>query len=286
MAVVIKRFALMVAPAGLFMALFFIVPCGVLFAYSFGHTSYVDITFGTSPDSYLKVFSTPLFRELILRSLLTGACVGFASVVLAFPLAYAITLGPLRRAGTFILLMVIVSLFTAYIVRIYAWRALLGRNGAISQMLAEIGLTSAPLEAFSFSKSAVIVTLTSILIPVAILPLTSALAGVSPQCIEAARSLGATALGAFVRITIPLASRGIISAFALTFVVAGGDFITPQLLGGPQAQLAGNAIVGRFGLSFDWPLGSAIAFTLVLAMGVSLWVVAAVLRRLGIKDRV
>lgn len=286
MAAMIKQFALMVAPAGLFMALFFVIPCGVLFAYSFGHTSYVDISFGMSPESYLKVVSTPLFRELIARSLLTGGCVGLASVVLAFPLAYAITLGPLRRAGTLILLMVIVSLFTAYIVRIYAWRALLGRNGAISQMLASAGLTNAPLEAFSFSKSAVIVTLTSILIPVAVLPLTAALSGVSPQCIEAARSLGATALGAFARITIPLASRGIISAFALTFVVAAGDFITPQLLGGPQAQLAGNAVVGRFGLSFDWPLGSAIAFTLVAAMGISLWALAALLRRIGFKDRV
>lgn len=286
MAAMIRQFALMVAPAGLFMALFFVIPCGVLFAYSFGHTSYVDITFGTSPDSYLRVVSTPLFREVILRSLLTGGCVGLASVVLAFPLAYAITLGPLRRAGTLILLLVIVSLFTAYIVRIYAWRALLGRNGVISQMLTGVGLTNAPLEAFSFSKAAVIVTLTSILVPVAVLPLTAALSGVSPQCIEAARSLGATAFGALVRITIPLASRGIISAFALTFVVAAGDFVTPQLLGGPQAQLAGNAIVGRFGLSFDWPLGSAIAFTLVLAMGLSLWVLTALLRRLGLRDRI
>jgi spermidine/putrescine transport system permease protein len=286
MAAMIRQFALMVAPAGLFMALFFVIPCGVLFAYSFGHTSYVDITFGTSPDSYLRVVSTPLFREVILRSLLTGGCVGLASVVLAFPLAYAITLGPLRRAGTLILLLVIVSLFTAYIVRIYAWRALLGRNGVISQMLTGVGLTNAPLEAFSFSKAAVIVTLTSILVPVAVLPLTAALSGVSPQCIEAARSLGATAFGALVRITIPLASRGIISAFALTFVVAAGDFVTPQLLGGPQAQLAGNAIVGRFGLSFDWPLGSAIAFTLVVAMGLSLWVLTALLRRLGLRDRI
>lgn len=286
MAAMIKQFAFMVAPAGLFMAVFFVIPCGVLFAYSFGHTSYIDISFGMSPENYMKVVSSPLFRELILRSLWTGGCVGVASVVLAFPLAYAITLGPLRRAGTFILLMVIVSLFTAYIVRIYAWRALLGRNGAISQILTGVGLTNAPLEMFSFSKAAVIVTLTSILVPVAVLPLTSALSGVSAQSIEAARCLGATAFGAFVRVTIPLASRGIISAFALTFVVAAGDFITPQLLGGPQAQLAGNAIVGRFGLSFDWPLGSAIAFTLVVAMGFSLWALAALLRGLGIKDRV
>jgi len=281
----LKQFSLLVAPAGLFMAVFFVIPCGVLFAYSFGHTSYVDISFGTSPQNYLKVVTTPLFREIILRSLWTGGCVGLASVILAFPLAYAITLGPLRRAGAFILLMVIVSLFTAYIVRIYAWRTLLGRNGAISQLLTSVGLTDAPLEMFSYSKAAVIVTLTSILVPVAVLPLTSALSGVSSQCIEAARSLGATAFGAFVRITIPLASRGIISAFALTFVISAGDFITPQLLGGPQAQLAGNAIVGRFGLSFDWPLGSALAFTLVVTMGIFLWALTALLRRLGIKDR-
>lgn len=281
----LKQFCLLAAPAGLFMAVFFVIPCGVLFAYSFGHTSYVDISFGMSLQNYVKVITTPLFREIILRSLWIGGCVGLVSVVLAFPLAYAITLGPLRRAGDFILIMVIVSLFTAYIVRIYAWRTLLGRNGAISQLLTGVGLTNGPLEAFSYSKAAVIVTLTSILVPVAVLPLTSALSGVSSQCIEAARSLGATSLGAFVRVTVPLASRGIISAFALTFVIAAGDFITPQLLGGPQAQLAGNAVVGRFGLSFDWPLGSAIAFTLVLAMGLFLSALAFLLRRLGVKDR-
>jgi len=281
----LKRFSLMAAPAGLFMAIFFIIPCGVLFAYSFGHTSYADISFGTSPANYLRVISAPLFREVILRSLEVGSSVGLASVILAFPLAYAITLGPLKRAGTFIMLLVIVSLFTAYIVRIYAWRTLLGRNGAISQLLTASGVTGAPLEAFSYSKAAVIVTLTSILVPVAVLPLTSALSGVSSQSIEAARSLGASAFEAFVRITIPLASRGIISAFALTFVIAAGDFITPQLLGGPRAQLAGNAIVDRFGLSFDWPLGSALAFTLVVTLGLFLWVLTALLRRLGVKDR-
>jgi spermidine/putrescine transport system permease protein len=281
----LKRFALMAAPAGLFMAVFFIIPLGVLFAFSFGETNSVDVSFGLSADNYVKVVTTPLFREIIWRSLWVGGCVGVLSVVLAFPLAYAITLGPLQRAGTFILLMVIVSLFTAYIVRIYAWRTLLGRTGALSQLLTGIGLTGAPLEAFTYSKGAVIVTLVSILVPVAILPLTAALSGISPQCIAAARSLGATAPGAFVRITIPLASRGLISAFALTFVIAAGDFITPQLLGGPQAQLAGNAVVSRFGLSFDWPLGSAIAFTLIASMSLLLGGLTILLRRLGIKDR-
>ncbi len=281
----LRQLSFMVAPAGLFMAIFFIVPLGVLFAYSFGATNGIDVSFGLSLDNYAKVVTSPLFRDLIWRSLWVGTCIGILSIVLAFPLAYAITLGPLQRAGTFILLLVIVSLFTAYIVRIYAWRTLLGKQGAIGQLLAAAGVPGAPLEALSYSKAAVIITLVSILVPVAVLPLTSALSGIPPSCIAAARSLGATAFGAFARITIPLASRGIISAFALTFVIAAGDFITPQLLGGPQAQLAGNAVVSRFGLSFDWPMGSAIAFTLIFLMGALLWVMTFILRRLGIKDR-
>jgi spermidine/putrescine transport system permease protein len=281
----LRQLSFMVAPAGLFMAIFFIVPLGVLFAYSFGATNGIDVSFGLSLDNYAKVVTSPLFRDLIWRSLWVGTCIGILSIVLAFPLAYAITLGPLQRAGTFILLLVIVSLFTAYIVRIYAWRTLLGKQGAIGQLLTAAGVPGAPLEALSYSKAAVIITLVSILVPVAVLPLTSALSGIPPSCIAAARSLGATAFGAFARITIPLASRGIISAFALTFVIAAGDFITPQLLGGPQAQLAGNAVVSRFGLSFDWPMGSAIAFTLIFLMGALLWVMTFILRRLGIKDR-
>ena len=280
-----RRFLAAAAPASLFMAAFFVVPCGVLFAYSFGEASYVEVSFGTSLANYAEVLGRPLYRELILRSLWMGGTVGVATVVLAFPLAYAITLGPYQRYGTAVLLTVVISLFTAYIVRIYAWRTLLGRSGALNEALLTLGLIDKPLEFLLYSQFALIVTLTSVLIPVAILPLSSALAGVPRSQIEAARNLGASAWGAFLRVTIPLANRGIVSAFALTFVITAGDFVTPQLVGSPNAQLAGNAVVSRFGLSFDWPLGSALAFSLVVAIGAILWMVMAVLRLVGVKDR-
>jgi spermidine/putrescine transport system permease protein len=280
-----RGFALRVAPTAVFLTLFFAIPVGVLFAYSFGSSSLLGLEFGTSLDNYDEVVSEYLFGSVYVRTLLVAAITGALVVALALPFAYAISLGPLRRHGDLLVFLVLASLFCAYIVRVYAWRTLLGRDGVINSALEGIGLIDQPLEFLLYSRFALVIALVNVLLPFAVLPLYAALRGIDPQVIEAARSLGASSPAAFLKVTLPLASRGVIAAFVLCFVMAAGDYVTPQLVGGTRGQLVGNLIVSRFGLSFDWPMGSALAFVLVAATVVVAAVLIVVLRRAGIKDR-
>jgi spermidine/putrescine transport system permease protein len=279
-----RAFGARIGPAGLFVGLFLVVPLGVLFAYSFGQSTYIDLEFGTSIDQYKIGLESELFRRLIFRSVWIGVVVALVSLALAYPLAYAITVGPLRRRGELILFLVLVSLFSAYIVRVYAWRTLLGDNGAINSGLRSLGLGDG-LDFLIYNRFAVIVTLVNVLVPLAVLPLYSSLSGVDREVLDAARSLGASRLKVFVRMTLPLSIRGVQAAFALCFILAAGDYVTPQLVGGARAQMLGNVIASRFGVAFDWPLGSALAFLLVAAMALTIVAFAGLCRLLGLRDR-
>lgn len=272
-------------PAAAFSLVFFAVPIGILFAYSFGHATLATTEFGTSSQNYSKVVADPVAVRLLLRSAWTGALVAALCVGLAFPMAYAITLGAMRRRGELVLLMVLISLFSAYIVRVYAWRTVLGRRGLVNSGLEAIGLTHAPLDFLLYSRFAVVLTLVNVLLPLAVLPLYSALAGVDRSVIEAARSLGASPSRTLWRVTIPLASRGVKVAFAVCFIFAAGDYVTPQLVGRTGSQLIGNSIAQWFGVSFDWPLGSALAFSLVALMVVVIAAFNVLCSALGLRDR-
>ena len=279
-----RPFLLRIGPAALFLGVFFLVPLLVLFAYSFGSSTFVAIEFGTSLENYRGAFTRSLYPELILRSVLIGLVTGLVCLGLAYPLAYAITLGPLRRRGDLVLFLVLVSLFSAYIVRVYAWRALLGTNGAINSGLGALGVIDAPLEFLIYNRFAVVLTLVNVLLPIAVLPLYSALSGVDRQLLEAARVLGASPWRAFREVTLPLSVGGVQTAFALCFVLAAGDYVTPQLVGGTSGQLIGNVIASRFGVAFDWPFGSALAFLLLLAMAACVGLFVLVCRALGLRD--
>jgi spermidine/putrescine transport system permease protein len=279
------RFFLRISPAAIFVAVFFLVPLGVLFAYSFGYASYVSFGFGTSLENYRTGFTTSLYPSLILKSLVVGSITGAISLLLAYPVAYTITLGSMRRRGDLVLFLVLVSLFSAYIVRVYAFRTLLGRNGAINSGLKALGLIDDPLTFLIYSRFAVVLTLVNVLVPLAVLPLYSSLASVDRQLLEAARNLGASPARAFWKVTLPLSIRGVQAAFALCFIIAAGDYVTPQLVGGPNGQMLGNVISDQFGVVFNWPLGAALAFMLVAAMALAVTAFVLLCRVAGLRDR-
>ena len=110
-------------------------------------------------------------------------------------------------------------------------------------------------------------TLVNVLVPMAVLPIYSSLAQVDPALVEAARDAGAGSIRTLTAVTIPLASRGVNAAFALCFLIAAGDYVTPQFVGGHDGQMLGNVIAEQFGTAFNWPLGSALAFMLVARDG-------------------
>jgi spermidine/putrescine transport system permease protein len=259
-----RWYAVRLGPLVAFLAVFFVTPFVILFLYSFGRSSIVSLSFGANGENWSSVLTDEFYRRLLVRSVVIGVIVGLVSVVLAFPFAYAITIGPLRRRAESLLFAVLITLFSAYVVRIYAWRTLLGRNGIINEAFDAVGL--GPYDFLLFNQPAVALTLVNVLIPMAVLPMYSALAQVDPALIEAARDAGAGSIRTLTSVTIPLASRGINAAFALCFLIAAGDYVTPQFVGGIDGQMLGNVIAEQFGTAFNWPLGSALAFLLVGVM--------------------
>lgn len=268
-------------PLTVFLALFFVTPFVILLLYSFGHSSIVSLSFGTSLSNWSSALSDPFYRTLLTRSLVTGAIVGVLCVALAFPFAYAITIGALRRHADGLLFAVLITLFSAYVVRIYAWRTLLGRSGILNETLKPLGL--GPYDFLLFNQPAVVLTLVNVLVPMAVLPIYSSLVQVDPAVVEAARDAGAGTVRTLVSVTIPLASRGINAAFAMCFLIAAGDYVTPQFVGGIDGQLLGNVIAEQFGTAFNWPLGSALAFMLVGAMAITVGAWLLLMRLLGFR---
>lgn len=266
-----RHYALRLSPLVLVTLAFFVTPFVTLFLYSLGQSTFIKLSFGTSPQNYIDAFTNPLYRELMLRALVIGVVTSVICIIVAYPFAYAISLGPLRRRGDVFLFAILITLFSSYVVRVYAWRTLLGSTGVVNQGLDLIGL--GPIEALLFSRFSVILTLVNVLVPLAVLPIYSSMTQIDRSLIDSARDLGATPLRAMQRVVIPMSMRGVNPAFALCFIIAAGDYVTPQLVGGSDGQLIGNVIADQFGVAFNWPLGSALAFSLIALMGVviALW---------------
>ncbi len=157
--------------------------------------------------------------------------------------------------------------------RIYAWRTILGREGILNSLLDQLGLISEPLTFLIYSNVATIVTLVGLLIPLAVLPVYSSMANVSRDHLEGAADLGARGIHLHRTILVPMVLPGLNTAFAIAFILAAGDFVVPQLVGGTSGLLAGNLVADQFrGLGTNWPLGAALSF-LILAVVVAAYVI-------------
>lgn len=280
-----RLFAIRMAPSVAWVLVFLLAPASVLFAYSFGSADFLHISFGLSLHNYVDSVSGSLYRTLIWRSLWIGGLSGLFCAAVAFPLVYSMTVGSLRRHGDLILLLVIVSLFSAYIVRVYAARTVLGRYGLINTGLEAVGVIDNPLSFLLYTPFAVIVTMVNVNLPLAVLPLYASMSSIDRQLIEASRTLGASPLQTLRHVTLPLSARGLQAGFALCFIISAGDFVTPQLVGGRSAELIGNIIQQTFGLSYNWPLGAALAFILVVCICVVIAGFVWLCRALGIRER-
>jgi spermidine/putrescine transport system permease protein len=158
-------------------------------------------------------------------------------------------------------------------VRIYAWRTILGKQGLINTTLDWLGLIAEPLDFLIYSNLATVITLSGLLLPLAVLPIYSSMANILREHLEVARDLGSKRTHLVRTILIPMALPGIRTAFAFTYLLAAGDFVTPSLVGGTQGVMIGNVIADQFrGIGSNWPLGAALAFVtmaIVLAIYVA-----------------
>lgn len=259
-----------------FLLLFFVTSTVLLFVVSFFSSRTFVVEHVWNVGNYVRIFNSTGFWHATAAGLKNGLFTGVFSVVLSFPVAYYIVY---RSKGNALLYLVIVSWFSSYLVRVYAWRNILGTNGVINSFLMSTGIISEPLEIILFSPFATVLTLVHIMLPFSLLILVSALRDVRKEYLEAARDLGASGMEVLLKVILPMIHKGIIGAFMFTFILAAGDYVTPQLVGGVNGTTSGLLIADQFRKTGNISLGAAMAFVL-MAMFVVVYVLFTLLLRL------
>ena len=260
---------LLLAPLAVVMMVFIIVPIILVLEKSL-HPMGPDFTILKSftLDNYAKVI-TPRYLPIFLRTILYATTTTIFCFLLGYPLAYYIAMYGGKRKNVFILL-VMLPFWTSYLIRTYAWIVLLRTEGILNTALLGIHLISKPIQ-FLNTPFAVILGLTYGFLPFMTLPLYVALEKIDKRLIEASLDLGASPVKAFTTVVFPLSLPGVIAGSLLTFIPAVGDFVTADVLGGPETLMIGNIIQSQYLEFFDWPFGSALSFILMTIMLVSIF---------------
>jgi spermidine/putrescine transport system permease protein len=260
--------------------LFFIIPVIMIAVYSVGGISGLspnDIEHWTlTPWKDFITSSTymggvnPLGAGLFWKSIRMSLTVSLTSLVLAYPIAYLLALIAGRRKYV-LLLVIIVPFLTSYLLRVLAWRVILNPQGVVNTFLQDIlGLTDAPITWLFNSSFAIYLVLSYVWVPFVALPIFVTLEGIDEHLLEAGSDLGASRWRTFWTITFPLSIPGVIAGFIFVFIPTIGEFVTPQLVGGPRGFMFGSAIQSAFTAGLDWQFGSAMAMFLVITVAVLL----------------
>lgn len=253
------------APATLYVGLLVAVPLLILVAYSLSTQTYVEIDRTATLANYREAFTDPLVRHLMIRSIWIAGAVTFVTVALAYPIAYFIALH--ARKKTLWLLLITIPFWSSYLLRVFAWKLILGFNGVLNSALMALGLIDEPLTFLLYNEFAVVLTLAHAWAPFAILPIFVSIQKIDPALLEAATDLGNSAFESFCRVTLPLTIPGIIAACLIIFIPTVGDYVTPSLVGGSDGKMIANLIQVQFGAANNWPLGATLSLLAMLSVG-------------------
>lgn len=268
-------------PPYLWLLLLFVVPLGVVGAISLlPGSGRIDFSGGwPSLNQYQQVLETPAYLRRLGISVGMAFVIAGSATILAYPVAYFLAFRARSRATVFLILL-LVPFASSYLLRVMAWKLLLGREGAINWVLTSVGLTQEPAGLLVYSQAAVVITLVYVWIPFAALPIYAALQRVDRSHLEAAADLGAGPWTRFGRITIPLSLPGALATFFMVFIPTVGEYVTPSLVGGTEGIMYGNLIQDFFTRAGNWPLGSAMAVLMLVAV---LVLVAVALRLVDLR---
>ena len=258
----VRGFALL-SPTLLIMLAGMCVPFAILVAMSFW-TQHV-FEFDTTPSltNYNEILDKPMYRVLLTRSLaISGACT-VATVLLAYPMAYYVAFHVHRHKMVWIVLMTL-PFWSSYLLRVFAWKIILGYKGAINASFMGLGWLEKPLEFLLYSPTAVVITLTHAWAAFAILPIYVSLEKIDRSLLEAATDLGDGPVKRFIGVTLPLSLPGVIAASLLIFIPTVGDFVTPALVGGPDGAMIANLIQVQFARVNNWPMGAALSLAMMV----------------------
>ena len=273
-----KRFVIGVPYAWLIV--FFFLPFLIL-----AYISFVDMGNDLSPfkplwdpvtgvlslkyENYLSIFrmeeGAPLFQtlyvEAYLRSIWYALCTAVLCLILGYPFAYFIARSP-ASVRPALLLMVMLPFWTSFLLRVYAWKGILGDQGVLNRALMAIGITSEPIQML-YTDVSMLLGMTYVYLPFMVLPLYANLVKMDFRLLEAAYDLGTTPFKAFWLVTVPLSRSGIIAGFMLVFIPCVGEFVIPSLLGGPENLMIGRVVWDEMFTSNNWPRASALAVVMI-----------------------
>jgi spermidine/putrescine transport system permease protein len=241
---------------------FFVVPFGIMVAYSFAVQDYITgaLSFDWTLDAWTSL-RNEIFQDALVRSLTVATIAMVGCAVIGYPLAYFVArhAGRLRNVA---LLLIIVPFWLSFIVRAFAWIDILGDRGLLNTFLMDIGVIDSPL-ALVNNTTGIVIGIVYGYLPLMVFPLYVSLQRIDARVLEASRDLGASAFSTFRRVTFPLALPGLIAGCIIVWIPALGEYVIPQILGGGKTFMVGNIIALNFE-RFAWPEGAAAALSLVL----------------------
>jgi spermidine/putrescine transport system permease protein len=255
------RSALLVAPSLLIFTGLFIAPTLYFLLVSFWRFESYELIREFNLDNYREVAAD--YLRLGIYTLVIAGIISLLAVTLGFVYAYVARFNA-GRFGSVMLFVALISLFGGYLMKVYAWRTILGMEGIINNALLASGIVSEPVTWLLYNPPSVVLTLTNFLFPFAMLPIFASMQSIQDSELESARDLGAPWTAILFDHVVPRCKTGIITGFALCFLISCGDWVTPVLVGGRMTML-GNLIAAQFGEFLNWPLGAAMSFSLLAA---------------------
>jgi spermidine/putrescine transport system permease protein len=251
------------------LVVFFVIPVGFIAAYSVGAVSLFPTDSGVLSLQEWGHFlgGGSIYLGLFWKSIRISLTVSLVVVLLAYPVGYYLALC-VRRRKYVLLLLIIAPFLTSFLLRVLAWKVILGEQGVLNSFLSWSHVRSDPITWLLYGQFAVMLVLAYVWVPFVALPIFVSLDNLDRSVLEAAGDLGASRWRTFVRVTLPLSLPGVLAAFLFVFIPTIGEFVTPLLVGGPSGYMFGNAINNLFTGALDWQTGSVLAlFMLTVVAG-------------------
>ncbi|HNP36185.1 MAG TPA: ABC transporter permease [Woeseiaceae bacterium] len=249
----------LLSPGILLVSVVLLLPLAILFVASFwgmaqGGEFDTSLTFA----NYQKMLERPGYATIFLRSIGISSAVTLLTIALAYPIAYYVAFD-VRHRKILWLVLITLPFWTSYLLRVFAWKVILGWNGILNSGLVSLGIIDQPIGILLYNPLSVIITLSHAWATFAILPIYLSLEKIDRNLLDAASDLGDSPWRSFLRITLPLSMPGVIAAALIIFIPTVGDYITPALVGGPDGLMVSNLIQAQFGRANNWPFGAALS---------------------------
>lgn len=260
----LRRFTL---PYILWLIVFIVIPLLLVVLYAFTISDNHDIlSFKFNLDNLKRFFSSPVYIQVLLRSIKLAFISTLICLIIGYPIAYIISRESPKKRNTMILMFVI-PMWMNFLLRTYAWLTILGRNGIINIFISKLGFEALN---FLYNDNAVLLGMVYNFLPFMVLPIFSVLSKIEMNLIEAAEDLGADKTITFIKVIFPLSLSGVMTGTSMVFIPAVSTFIISSLLGGNKSSLIGNLIEQQFMYTGDWHFGSVMSIILMVFILISI----------------